>query len=338
LRAALAAALAAGLGALPVQAGEAVGVEARVVSRFMAFSAADRFGALDFLGGLELVSRDGRVASLSGLDVLADGGRMIAVSDRGELFAARLVRDASGRLAGVRQPEVEAIDPENDGHKELTDAEDLAALDPAPDGAPRYALAYERQGAPLRILRLGADGPVFEAPPPFPDARLLRGNGGLEAVALAPVLSGWTWSGRLVAVAERSLRGGDEATSPGWIVGEGEALRFAVARSGGYTVTAARFLPRGDLILLERVFSPARGAGLRLRRIARADIAPGATLAGEILLEARGYAYQLDNMEGMSLRRGADGRTVIALLSDDNGNVFQRTLLLEFALAPETPN
>ena len=41
---------------------------------------------------------------------------------------------------------------------------------------------------------------------------------------------------------------------------------------------------------------------------------------------------QIDNMEGMALHR--DGReTVITMISDDNFNAFQRTLLLEFALA-----
>ena len=41
---------------------------------------------------------------------------------------------------------------------------------------------------------------------------------------------------------------------------------------------------------------------------------------------------QIDNMEGMALHR--DGReTVVTMISDDNFSAFQRTLLLEFALA-----
>ena len=37
-------------------------------------------------------------------------------------------------------------------------------------------------------------------------------------------------------------------------------------------------------------------------------------------------------MEALSVHRGADGRVVLTLMSDDNFNPFQRTLLLEFEL------
>jgi hypothetical protein len=42
----------------------------------------------------------------------------------------------------------------------------------------------------------------------------------------------------------------------------------------------------------------------------------------------------IDNMEGLALRRGADGKTFLYMISDDNYNhAFQRTLLLMFELA-----
>ena len=41
-----------------------------------------------------------------------------------------------------------------------------------------------------------------------------------------------------------------------------------------------------------------------------------------------------DNFEGIAARSGAGGETLIYLLSDDNFNPLQRTLLLMFALRP----
>ena len=44
---------------------------------------------------------------------------------------------------------------------------------------------------------------------------------------------------------------------------------------------------------------------------------------------------QIDNMEGLAVRSNDRGQTILTLVSDDNGNTFlQRTILLQFALAP----
>ncbi|MCB1451933.1 MAG: esterase-like activity of phytase family protein, partial [Nitratireductor sp.] len=68
------------------------------------------------------------------------------------------------------------------------------------------------------------------------------------------------------------------------------------------------------------------------RRIAGSTIMEGALLDGEILLEADN-TYRIDNMEGLAIRRDADGNTVIAIISDDNFSVLQSTLLLEFKIS-----
>jgi hypothetical protein len=73
---------------------------------------------------------------------------------------------------------------------------------------------------------------------------------------------------------------------------------------------------------------------MRLRRIAGGQIRPGATLDGAILLEA-GLRQQIDNMEGLAVHRDGRGRTIITMVSDDNGSILQRTLLLQFALVEQ---
>jgi hypothetical protein len=69
-----------------------------------------------------------------------------------------------------------------------------------------------------------------------------------------------------------------------------------------------------------------------MRRVALGDIKPGAVIDGPILFEAD-LGYEVDNMEGLSVHRGAGGETVLTLVSDDNFSVLQRTLLLQFTLA-----
>ena len=70
---------------------------------------------------------------------------------------------------------------------------------------------------------------------------------------------------------------------------------------------------------------------MRLRRVALADIVPGAILEGTILITAD-MGYQIDNMEGLSVHRAANGDIVLTLVSDDNFSFIQRTLLLQFTL------
>ena len=107
--------------------------------------------------------------------------------------------------------------------------------------------------------------------------------------------------------------------------------RFSVKRSDDFDVTDCTILPPGDLLLVERRYSPARGVAMRIRRIPIAAIEEGALVDGKVLIEAD-LAYQIDNMEGIVVHRNAAGETVITLVSDDNFSVIQRNLLLQFVL------
>jgi hypothetical protein len=54
-------------------------------------------------------------------------------------------------------------------------------------------------------------------------------------------------------------------------------------------------------------------------------------MPGETIFEA-GSGTALDNMEGISVHRSSAGETIVTLISDDNFNFFQSTVLLQFAL------
>lgn len=53
-------------------------------------------------------------------------------------------------------------------------------------------------------------------------------------------------------------------------------------------------------------------------------------MTGEVLLRSEGG--DIDNMEAVAVHEGPDGTTRITLVSDNNFNDWERTLLLEFSL------
>jgi len=277
-------------------------------------------GRLRFLGGLELRSEDGDFGGLSGLSI--EGERLLAVSDRGLWFAARIRRDGAGRLAGLEEPALAPLlTPRGTplGRGAQSDAEGLTR---AADGA--FVVSFERQH---RLWRY--DGPDPRAAPARPVAApkpmfALPSNGGLEAVAALR-------DGRLLAIAEDAR---DEAGDfHAWLLGADGAARLAWGATGAFKPTDAAALPNGDVLVLERRFTGLIGgvAG-RVALVRAAAIVPGARLAGEevALLER---PLNIDNFEGIAVGRGAGGATEVWLVSDDNFNrLFQRTLLLQFEL------
>jgi hypothetical protein len=96
-------------------------------------------------------------------------------------------------------------------------------------------------------------------------------------------------------------------------------------------VTDGVVLKDGSFLLLERKFGLKEGIGMRIRRFQLADIAPGKTISGKVVMEAD-FSHQIDNMEGLDAFTAADGSTHLIVVSDDNHSLLERNLLLEFKL------
>jgi hypothetical protein len=137
-------------------------------------------------------------------------------------------------------------------------------------------------------------------------------------------------AGALIVVTETELDAAGNHVA--WILDRGHARRFAVKMRDGYAVSDMTFLPDGDIALLERRYRPPFSLWMQVRRLRSADIKPGATVDGPVLMAAS-LADEIDNMEGISAFRAADGTTVLTLISDDNFNLLERTLLLQFGIA-----
>lgn len=305
-------------------------IAARPFSHFALASSATRFGALEFLGGLQIASPDPRFGSLSGLDFAADGHTLVAVSDTGFWFTGTLV-ETDGHPAGIAEPGLAPmLDPAGEAFKtkNAADAEGLRLV--TRDGRETAYVSFEQRAA---VARYAAEAPDLAAArrsdlklPKF--VNRIRANRGLEAIAVAP--ADGPLAGAVVTIAERSLDGA--GNHRGFIIGGRRAGAFSLVRSDPFDITDAAFLPDGDLIVLERSFAYTAGFGMRIRRISGVAIRPGATVDGPVLVQAD-MGDQIDNMEGLAIRSDADGRRILTLVSDDNGNrILQRTILLQFAL------
>jgi hypothetical protein len=251
-----------------------------------------------------LVLRGPAMHGLSDLKVAGD--RAWAVSDLGALVRFRLRLDDEGRLVSIDQGGVRALaglDGAVLSPKERADAEGLVLR---PDGS--ILVSFERDH---RIWAYGRDG--RPAPVPHPDADF-PDNAGMEGLAPA----------------------GDDAwlvlgeAGGGWICRRTGCTALALdpaIGSDGFRVTGADRDPAGDSwFIVERYFSPPVDMRARVRRLARDG------RAGPILIELRPPA-SVDNMEGIAAVATSAG-TRLYLLSDDNANPLQRTLLLAFDVIP----
>ena len=162
--------------------------------------------------------------------------------------------------------------------------------------------------------------------PGAPAMKTLPLNQGIECLAMPA--RGQPLAGTLIAISERGL---DAAGNILGFLLNPSAGTFTVKRSDEFDISDCTVTPKGDLLILERRFSWVRGLAIRIRKLALSGVKPGALLDGPEVFSGD-MGQQVDNMEGISIHRAADGATVLTLISDDNFSPLQRTVLLQFAL------
>jgi hypothetical protein len=290
-----------------------------------------RFGALEFRGELVLTSKYPAFGGISALNIEPDGARFLAITDNGSWLRGRIIyqdgkpaRIADAEMAPILGPDGKPLA----AHK-WYDVESLTQL----DGLHYIGIERVEQIVRFNFRRDGfaARGEAIAVPPDF---KTFAYNKSLECMTAAPKLS--PLAGNLIVITERSLDSAGNHRS--FLIdpnkGADKAERFSVARSDDFDVTDCTILPPGDLLLLERRYTPARGPAMRIRRIPLASIKPGALADGKILIDVD-LNYQIDNMEGIAVHRNAQGETIVTLVSDDNFSFIQRNLLLQFKLVED---
>lgn len=274
-----------------------------------------RIGGLDYLGGWILTADDKRFGGLSALHI--DGEAATALSDSGTIIDFRAPPAATSAIT------IRTLSgfPGKSGTKTDRDSESLAMA-----GGEAW-IGFERFNAIWRYDRRNWHAETDARPPAM---RRWRTNSGAEAMVRLR-------DGRFLVFGEGQLADG---TRPILLFAGDPAVpgtpAAALSYRGpvGFRITDAAMLPDGDIITLNRQVTLLGGIKTAVARISRPALKAGAILRAQEIarLERPRIA---DNFEGISVTREGK-RTILWLVSDDNFNALQQTLLLKFALV-ESP-
>ncbi len=265
-------------------------------------------GPFRLTGAWHLTSSNSSFVGFSTLTARA--GRITAFSDTG----VRLDMPQPGRSGAVR---IAPLMPSRGALKAYRDVE-AAAFDPI-DG--QFWLALE--GRNLFMRTAAGSGPKTI---PGPELSGWPANSGAEAMARLA-------DGRFLVLAETGGPNHPARLLPHAPDGTDRALRFNFRPPSGYRPTDAAQLPDGRVLILLRELRwpvPPR-FGTLLVLADPAAIRAGGEWTGQVLASLDGTGLE-DNYEGLAIEAAKAGEATAWLISDDNGAVTQRTLLLRLAL------
>lgn len=290
----------------------------------------EKFGKLLWRGGIALFSENRLFGGLSGLTINASGEKIYAVSDSGFWLTANLKHEGA-TLKSVENVRIGPVVKPAKTTKAMeynVDAEGIALQTPTNNRSP-LVVSFERNHRIKHYIQekqqLTATKKTLKLHKKVGKAGRNKGLEAIEYIRSGP------HKGSIIAFAERlkDKRG----NLKGWIFGRKKTKKITIKRKDGFDITGLATLPEGDLFVLERRFRFDEGVKMRIRRVKAKDIKPKALLVGETLLQTSNAKNSIDNMEGIAVHRTKNGEIIITLISDDNFNFFQRTLLMQFALA-----
>lgn len=294
-------------------------VQARPLPLQAADPAQRRVGALDYLAGWQLTSPHSGFGGISSL-LVDPPGQVLALSDSGTLMGFAVEPGPHSR-----HPFIAPLPIRQEDRGQPWWAWDSESLTRDPVTG-RYWVGFEML---QRICRYSPGFARVEACRTWPEIEAWPETGSIEAMARLP-------DGRFVAIAEMGMTSdgshdtllfsGDpaESSTPSPI-----HLRYVPPR--GYRPTDAVALDERHLLVLNR--------RVTLKDLFTATLAiielPAAAQPND-QLRARTLArlappLLADNFEGLAVTHEG-GRTILWIVSDDNHEFFQRTLLLKFAL------
>ncbi len=282
------------------------------------------------LGSVELTPTSIAGLSLGGLSSLAwdqDESRLYALSDRGKLFHLRpsfdngtlvrvealtafALRDRRGRVLQGRHADAEGLVLQRASNGKTGDS--------------LLAVSFERHP---RIVRFRPDGRYvdqLELPADLHDAsHYADPNKALEALTWLPGLG-------FLTAPERPLAGTGDGTVSLFAL-DGRRWRYPLLATPNASLVDMQALPDGSLLTLERghglMFLPMVIA-LRHTRVT-ADNAGQRLPVSTIAILDSSQGWSVDNFEGLSRHQGVK----FFMVSDDNFNALQKTLLVYFELA-----
>ncbi|MEM7251856.1 MAG: esterase-like activity of phytase family protein [Pseudomonadota bacterium] len=287
------------------------------------------------LGALKLSSVNAKGELVSELSDLAwdqDAELLYAISDEGALFSFRptfadgvlsdldfvsknALRGPSGkRLTGV-DADAEGLDLKNARNGVANDTELLVSFE-----RNHRLWRYDTNGqylGEIALPKLLQDDAVFRTP-----------NKGLEAFSYHPD-GGW------ITGAEWPLQK-DDLEHHTLFSASGKHAKVSRYPARRSAVVALEKLPSNDVLMLERSFDPSTAAVvIALRKLPNPkDWSSQKPLPTETLAEFNSFGdWHVDNFEGLTHHQ----QRRYFMVSDDNENLFQKTLLLYFEVVSTAP-
>lgn len=294
----------------PVPADSRITVETAAVPLDPTDPSRQEIDGFRYAGGLALTSSmTSRLHGLSDLQVAPDG-TFVSPTDDGDIVTGRILLGPDERLIGIGEAVLKPLlgaDGQPLQGKREGDAEGLTRL---ADG--RLLISFERDHR-IWVYDEGGRPTPAKAPP-----GALGENEGMEGLAAAPTTGGLYFVGLEPGGIWmcRLYTGCDE-------------LDGLPTPPPGYRLTALAMGPSGELLILHHSFIP--GIGSRIILTIVGDPFFDRAVIGRLSM---GPSTTVDNFEGVSVVPRADGSWRLYLLSDDNFNDKQRTILLAFDWTP----
>ena len=275
-----------------------------------------KVGALTFLGGVDLTSRDLAFGGYSSMTI--DHGLFTLLSDGGTIVRFRL--DDRFRLS-ARQFGDLPIGPGTGWRKEDRDSESMT-LDRVTG---QVWVGYERVNQIWRYSPGLTQPARMVAPKPMAD---WSENGGAESMVRLR-------DGRFLVIAETSRRLPSQARSA--LIFDRDPVEkplrgfeFGYLPPDGYDPSDATQLPDGRVLILNRKLAFPFAWNAVLTMIDPRRIRPGITIRGREIARLA-PPLTVDNFEGLAVTQ-ENGATIVWMVSDDNLLILQRTLLMKFRL------
>ncbi len=279
---------------------------------------AQRVSGVRFVAGWHLTSAEDGFGGLSGLAVLPSGS-LLAISDQGNWVWIAMENGAPsgvGNIAPMRNADGKLL-----SRKSVQDAEGLTMR----DGLALVSfernhriLAYDLEGCGPNAR--GALVTRVEAQPGGM-ARQMEPNGGLEGLALSA-------EGHLIASAETQ----DEGIALGAVAVRADGASLTLPHRhevfGPLAATGLDFFG-DDLLMVHRHYDRAVGNTVRLTRTPVGD---DFALGESETLVRLDHETLVDNFEAVAVDPREGGSRRVYILSDNNFNPLQRTLLLAFEI------
>lgn len=281
-------------------------------------------GNLKYLKGYSIASDYEHFGGLSGLSYIKKAGDIspVFVSDRGQTGQFKLDKKYKPYFTSIQF--ISGI-PWKTSNKRIADAESIVRL--KIKNTDYTLISFEHVHRIMAYSEKNKNG----IPLPLPaEISLLQSNGGLETMELLS-------DGRLLLMAEHPTNKTKQHLA--WIgsAPKDDPLDFRyitrlIAPPEGYSPTDVTELPNGDVLVLLRRFTPIDGVSAKFWRIKKSMLDSSDTITGEVIATLK-PPLSVDNMEGIAvIDVSKNGNPIIAVISDDNFNSFQRTLLMIFEI------